>query len=123
MKREKKKRVMRAPVLFLLQVLCTAFISALASLSMLTGGILHIVCVYILLPLLCAFIAEQCVYRGLNNYLALIPVPFTLPVVHLLIWGYAPGAAYVLIPAFVTVFGSAWGETLKRQNKHTRGRL
>lgn len=102
---------------WIIQAFIQLIISLLCSLSLAAGGIIHNLCLYCFLPLISAYTAARCVLRGLNNYLALVAPIILFPLSYILIWGYMPQPAPVLLCEFITVIGSAAGEVLRSRNK------
>ena len=88
-------------------------------------GWLHSLCVWGVLPLIGACSAFILVKKGINPYLVwlLPPIAHTLGA-YILSMGYLPGAGAVLLNAFISLAGAAFGDTYikytKKRHKWTK---
>ena len=107
----------RWPWILLIQIVSMLAAGALISLSILLGGFLHGVCLWMLMPL--AGFASACMAtkKGLLNYAAWIAPPVMEVFSNLLIWGYSPSVGPVFLCGFVSLVGAATGEVLRLQTK------
>ena len=106
----------------LLEMICSLAICLLLGLSLWLGGFVHGLCKWVLTPacgLLCACIATR---AGFLNYLAFLVPPLMCLAANLILWGYLPHPAPVLVCAFASLVGAAAGEVLKRQHEKQRSK-
>ena len=112
-----KKRGLRWPLIWLIQVVAMLLLGTLTTLSALLGGFPHGVFLWGVMPLGGMASAGIATRRGLNNYLAWLAPPIMEALSNLLIWGYAPTAGPVFLCGFLSLVGAAAGEVLKRSDK------
>ena len=84
-------------------------------------ALLHTALLWIVLPLCGLGTSFAAVRRGVNPYLAWLLPPLMLTLSSVLVTlGYLPGGGIMLLTAFVSLIGSAAGETYfnRRHKKH-----
>lgn len=104
-------------VAWLIQIVESLALGALASLSLGLHPLLYSVMLWGVLPLAGACTAYRAVLRGLLNYASWIAPPLCLLIAHTLIWGYVPPAGAMLLCAFIALVGAAAGEVMKAQKR------
>lgn len=106
----------------LLQMICTLAVYLLLGLSLWMGGFLHGLCKWVLAPacgLLSACLATR---AGFLNYLAFLVPPLMSLAANLILWGYLPHPAPVMVCALAALVGAAAGEVIKRQHEKQRSK-
>ena len=101
--------------IWMIQFAAMLALSLIAALSILVGRPVHILCLWVLLPLSGGVSACVATRRGLLNYAAWIAPPAMEFAANYILWGYAPEVGPVFFCAFVSLVGAATGEVLKRQ--------
>jgi len=106
--------------ILLIQALAMLIAGVLFSLSIIPGGIIYKLCIWVLMPL--TGFAGACIATrlGLLNYAAWLVPPVMEVFANLILWGYSPALAPVFLCGFISLVGAATGEVLKQQNKHQR---
>ena len=106
----------------LLQMICMLGVCLLLGLSLWLGGFVHGLCKWVLTPV-CGLIASCIATRaGFLNYLAFLIPPLMCLAANLILWGYLPHPAPVLVCTFASLVGAAAGEVLKRQHEKQRSK-
>lgn len=123
MKHTNPKRAMpRWLMAMLLQGIGTLAIDLLLGLSLWIGGILHGLCIWVLIPVCGLFSACLATKAGFLNYFAFLVPPLCFAASNLILWGYLPPIAPVCLCAFVSLVGAAAGEVIKRGQKQQRSK-
>lgn len=87
--------------------------------ALLMGRAVSAVAQWAMLPLVDAVFAYIATVRGINNYLAWIPAPFTVVAGHYLAFFYLPASAGpALLCAFCAVLGAATGDVVKKSREN-----
>ena len=119
MKKQHRKPA-RWMMAMLAQIILTLGIYLLLGMSLWLGGLLHKLCLWVLMPLAGLLSACIATRAGFLNYLAFLVPPLCFTAANLILWGYLPSAAPVMVCALVSLVGAAAGEVIKRAHEPQR---